>query len=265
MTPSLKIKLHKSYAMSKQYLSTSSNNPIAIFLVLGLLFLTNTSQSQSFWDDVMIIGHASIAEDDNRLFNWSGSVREYMEESSRGVMGNLGTRRFGISIQKQWLQFERLSFSTGVGYGFEHQTFKRVIDHCYFLQKNSICYSMFPPRVSDYKIHMIQIPVNISVKIISGLNLSFKVNPLFDFYKNSGRVSHVELNFYSLEINPGLEYEWDQFKFGIHYRLWQLKRIDPVYISSRLSGTNELSLVDQSFEQYNPVKVGVSFGYRIGK
>ncbi|WP_236977920.1 hypothetical protein [Membranihabitans maritimus] len=241
--------------MKKQILS------IMVFMMLSL-----TSDGQSFWDDVTISAQFAAAHHDKRLIGWSQSYRERSNRQNPEVWG---TWQYGLSASAEVLDWKGGSAEIGVGYSHEQMTFRRRIDHCYPDPKG-FC-TKVPVRSDNYQVHMVQLPINFQAELFSGFKAQLSLLPLFDWRKvgKDGGVVVLEdtdFNFYSLEINPGLEYEWNRFRVGVNYRLWQFKKIDRVVFSDRTipaAGDGDPILTEE-YEDYNPVKLWFSLGYLLG-
>ncbi|WP_236977914.1 hypothetical protein [Membranihabitans maritimus] len=237
--------------MKKQIIS------IVVFMILSM-----TSEGQSFWDDVSISAQFAAAHHDKRVyFAEERLLREQPEK--------WGTWQYGLRVEKRWLEIGHFSISQGLGYALEHQTFERLVDHCFNLQGESCTYVL--KYSSNYKIHQIQMPIALTYQVFSGLEINLSVFPFFALkkqmeFKWAESNEKMYLNFYSLEINPGLDYEWNRFRVGVNYRLWQLKRIDRVLFSKHTIPTagDGNPILTEEYEDYNPVKLWFSVGYRLG-
>ncbi|WP_236977918.1 hypothetical protein [Membranihabitans maritimus] len=242
--------------MKKQILS------IMVFMMLSL-----TSDGQSFWDDVTISAQFAAAHHDKRLIGWSQSYRERIERQNPETWG---TWQYGISANKKI--YQRGSFTTeiGLGYSLEHMTMIKEVDFCQYQSAAGICHSI-AYYTDDYKIHMVQVPVLFSTEVFTNLFVNVYVLPFIDWSKDvrfDGRsgINKTGLNFYSLEVNPGLNYEWNQFRLGLNYRIWQVKKIDRILYSKATVHTNSFEdrIITKNYEAYNPFKLWFSLGYRLG-
>ena len=206
--------------------------------------------AQSFWDDLTISVDFAATHHDDRRPNRLPSLSE-----------NRGERwapwQYGISVNKKVLEWKNIRLDAGLGYIFEHQTYSRSFNHCHFT--GYPCHEILM-HTDNYKIHLAQFPVRATFPITGDLKAALSVLPLFDIYKKAWRTSgdllgeKKTIDFYSLEINPGIRYQINRIGLSINYRLYQIKKIDPVLFGP----------TTEKIEHYNPLKFWFSVGYRLG-
>lgn len=195
-----------------------------ILPIILLMMLTFTAEGQSFWDDVTISAQYAAAHHDKRVFfSKERLLREQPEK--------WGTWQYGVSIQKQVFGAKTFLGKLGIGYSQEHFTFEKLVNHCFFNTDGS-CPDILAFS-DDYRIHLLSLPLSMSFIVISGLSFDLNILPQFDVYKELNNKKGIGgFHFYSVEINPGINYEWRKFQVGFYYRIWQLKKIDRVYYSN---------------------------------
>lgn len=232
-----------------------------ILPIILLMMLTYTSEGQSFWDDVTISAQFAAAHHDKRVFHAEERLLKEQPEK-------WGTWQYGIVINKRIVSVGNiLEANIGLGYSFEHLTFKRLIDHCFYKPGKSctkiLVYS------DDYWVQQVLLPINIAVEPIRNWQINLDIRPSFATHKSfSGRnIRKWMFDFYSLEISPGLRYEYEHFIFGVNYRLWQWKKIDRVLFTQRTIRAADWSdpILTNTYEHYNPVKLWFSLGYQLGE
>ena len=226
---------------------------ILIFIPILVLLgddVTST-HAQSFWNDLSISVEFAAAQHDGRTP--STSIRLSGDSEDRW-----GTYQYGISIRKHVLDWKSIGFEVGLGYSLEHLTYLRPFDHCFHLP-GDICTEV-GVYTNDYKIHTAQLPIETTFQLSTNTYAVLSILPLFDIYKKvktpSGNIrgEKMNLDFYSLEVNPGIAFQWDRIGIGLFYRLYQIKKVDRVIFFSS----------NDKLEDYNPLKFWFSVGYRVG-
>ena len=209
--------------------------------------------AQSFWNDLTISVELAATHHDKRT-----SSRKEKPPSIFDIPSDSEERwapwQYGISVNKKVLEWKDIRLDVGLGYIFEHQTYYRSFNHCFFT--GYPCVSILL-HMDNYKIHLAQFPVRAMFPIVGDLKVELSVLPLFDIYKKaktSGDLEKKTIDFYSLEINPGIQYQINRIGLAVNYRLYQVKKIDRVIFSSS----------SEKIEHYNPLKFCFSVGYRLG-
>jgi len=220
--------------------------------IMWLPFNTVFIYTQSFWKDLTISVDFAAAHHDDRTSSRGPRLSEDTDD-------RWGTWQYGISIYKQVLDWNNIQLEAGLGYSLEHLTYLRSVNHCFLRQ------SVFCPAINilnrNYEIHLARIPVIATFRLTNKLKTEILFLPLIDLYRklkyDSGETlgEKKTIDFYSFEVNPGIKYQWNRINIGLHYRIYQIKKIDPIIFFP--SGDNE-------FEDYNPLKFWFSVGYRLG-
>ena len=213
-------------------------------------------RAQSFWNDLTISVEFAAAQHDKRFVS-EKLLNQHPEK--------WGTWQYGISLYKPILDWNYIRLEAGLGYGIEHLTYFRRVDHCF---GSPICFDDLVHN-DNYKIHLAQTPVKASVRLTRNLEAEMTLLSQFDFYKEligkRGSRGKTTIDFYSIEVNPGLSYQFDRILIQMNYRLYQVKKIDQTIFSSRLLDEGKLrSFLNEKFEDYNPLKFWFSVGYRLG-
>lgn len=232
-------------------------------LIILAFILTCTSQAQSFWDDVTISAQLAVAHHDKRLIGYSETfIQEYQNRTPE----TWGTWQYGVDINKRIFHIGSVfEVGTGLGYSFEHLTFYRPIDHCYY-KPGEPCHEIFV-NSDDYWIQQVAIPVNILFAPVGNLGINLGVRSSFSTHKAfSANYSSWMFEFYTLEINPGLNYQLGKYSISLNYRLWQWKKIDRALFSLvTIPATyNPDPILIDTYEQNNLVKLWFSVGYQLG-
>jgi len=216
-----------------------------------------SARAQSFWNDLTISVEFAAAHHDKRT-----SSRKEKPPSIFNIPSDSEERwapwQYGISLNKKVLEWKDIRLDIGLGYSLEHLTYLRPVDHCFHLS-GDFCFDI-SISCDNYKRHLGQIPIRASFPIVGDLKVELLVLPLFDIYKKAWRPSgdligeKMTIDFYSLEINPGIQYQINRIGLAVNYRLYQVKKIDRVIFSSS----------SEKIEHYNPLKFWFSVGYRLG-
>lgn len=92
-----------------------------------------------------------------------------------------------------------------------------------------------------------------------------EILPQFNFLtlandsEGDANFSWWRFDFYSIEINPGIEWSGKRFNIRMNYRAFQLKLIDRILFSDfTLNDDRE----NETFETFNPFKLWFSVGYK---
>jgi len=233
-------------------------------LTILALILAYTSQAQSLWDDATISAHFSVAHHDKRLFGYSETSKQKLLDRSPETWG---TWQYGLEITKKILGWGRI-FEThmGLGYSAENLTFYRPIDHCFY-KPGGFCTAIVV-RSESYWVQQLAIPFNVLILPVKNWQLSIDLRPSFAIHKgfSGSNIGKWMFDFYSMEINPGLRYNYGQLVFGVNYRLWQWKKIDRALYSQRTipGGETSYPILSETYEDYNPLKLWFSVGYQLG-
>lgn len=232
-----------------------------IFLLMGLMALADSAKCQSFLDDLTISVEFAAAHHDKRVF--FGRQHLLLEQPEQW-----GTWQYGISVDKKIVDWGAFSVRGGLGYSLEHMTFIRLVDHCLLLKPGESCDDVLIYSRNGYKVSLLQIPVNLSVGFIENWRLGVDLRSFVDICKSLPNIAKKRtLDFYSMEVNPGMSYEWEGFRLGLNYRIWQIKKIDRVLFSRNTISPRYRpnSLLEKEYDHYNPVKWWFSVGYRFPK
>jgi hypothetical protein len=212
-------------------------------------------RAQSFWNDLTISVELAAAQHDIR--NSKRKIIHSIAESPWDTQGRWGTWQYGISVRKHILDWRNISLEAGLGYSLEHLTYLRQINYCFFY--GDAC-PYIGAHSDNYKVHLAEIPVTVTYPVVGNLKAELSVLPLFDIYKTVrsplGKLigEKKTIDFYSLEINPGIRYQKDRIVLSMNYRLYQVKKIDRVIFNES----------KEKLEDYNPLKFWFSVGYRLG-
>ena len=232
-------------------------------LTILALILTYTSQAQSFWDDATISAQFAVAHHDKRLFGYSETSKQrYLDRTPE----TWGTWQYGILLEKSIFQWgTKFEGMIGLGYSFEHLTFMRRVNHCFFT--GVFCNSILL-RSDNYWLQQVSVPYNMAFDLFQSIQVNLDLRYSFTTSKAlpESNIRNWRLDFYSLEINPGVRYNYGNFTIGLNYRLWQWKKIDRVLFSGRTITGSETSypILSETYEDYNPVKLWFSVGYQLG-
>ena len=229
------------------------------FIHASLIWLTFSLvpiQSQSFWNDLTISVEFAASHHDKRTPSRkekSPSIFDIPSDSEK----RWSPWQFGVSVRKDILDWRNISLEAGLGYSLEHLTYLRQINYCFFY--GDAC-PYIGAHSDNYKVHLAEIPVTVTYPVVGNLKAELSVLPLFDIYKTvrspSGKLigEKKTIDFYSLEINPGIRYQKDRIVLSMNYRLYQVKKIDRVIFNES----------KEKLEDYNPLKFWFSVGYRLG-
>ncbi len=224
-----------------------------IFTLLVLFTITGKILSQNTEVEFLF----GYQKHDKRFFRVSGVNTEIDE--------NWGTTYLGININKNVFQSGKIKFDVGAGYGREINTFKTPYYHC-FDNPDQPCSEVLA-FIDRYSIDMLFVLFIPKINLGKNLHLNMSMVPQFYFLKNVhgyGKTSDFDLGLYSIEFNPELEYSINKINIGIGYRLFQLKAVDKVYLYKDDFLAKNPGYLEKSFDTYNPTKLILSVGYKIG-
>lgn len=231
-----------------------------LFLIMLVMILSVSAKGQSFLDDLTISVEFAAAHHDKRLV--FGRQRLLQEQPEQW-----GTWQYGISLDKKIVEWNAFSVRGGLGYSLEYMTFIRLVDHCLLLKPGESCDDVLIYSRDGYKVSLLQIPVDLSLELIENWRIGVDIRSFVDIHKSLPNIAEKRtFDFYSMEVNPGMSYEWRGFSLGLNYRIWQIKKIDRVLFSRNTisSQYRPNSLLGKEYDHYNPVKWWFSLGYRFG-
>lgn len=194
-----------------------------------------------------------IQEHDKRLFDFPPKENLLAMQPE-----TFGTYQFGVSAVRKIVRKGKLKLLGGFGLSSELGTFLRPFDKRF--RKD---FGSEELRFTDrYYQGLIQFPIYLKYKIAKSLDFSLNILPQFNFFTIADNTkdksfSWWRLDFYSVEVNPGIEYTTSKFVFGLKYRFFQIKKIDKILFNSILKDPR----ADQTFETENPFKLWFSIGY----
>ncbi len=233
------------------------------FTLLFALSAPALAQETSKW--ALQLDYAQ-QEHDKRPYNLSphASVREWGDRQK-----GLGTYQWGISAHRRLLDTGRWGLSAGLGLGFELATFHRPFNFFYGFDGPTPRILLYTDR---YGKGLLQLPVQVEYQPLRHFALSLQVLPQGDFLTTAGNTqydvqeSFPDYNqfprwgggFYSVEINPGIEFRPGRLAFALRYRAGQFKRFDRILFDQ----VGEHLMEKPRFETENPFKLWFSAGYR---
>lgn len=176
-----------------------------------------------------------------------------------------GTYQFGFRLNKYWRKDHPLYFKTGIGLAQEIRTYRQPFDHC-FPTPGGACTRVLL-TLDSYQIFMLQTPIQVKYEFLEGYSLGFMVLPLFDYYKSvktfNRAISHFKLGLYSIEFSPTFDIHIRRWTVGVGYRLYELKRVDRVYLYGGNFTRENPNYLDQIFDSHNPTKWFLTVGFQL--
>jgi hypothetical protein len=205
-------------------------------------------------------------EHDKRPYNLSphASVREWGDRQE-----GLGTYQWGISAHRRLLDAGRWGFSAGLGLSYELATFHRPFNYFYGYDGPVPQILLYADR---YGKGLLQLPLQVEFRPIRYFALSLQILPQGDFLTtarntawdvNKGFSAYNQFprwgfDFYSVELNPGIEFRPGRLAFALRYRAGQLRKFDRILFDL----VHEHLMEKPRFETENLFKFWVSAGYR---
>ncbi len=226
-----------------------------LFLLCFLFYgLSTIAQTDKKWLFSMDFG---IQEHDKRLYHWPKIPRENLLAMQPE---NYGTYQVGISISKKVIDQKKFSTYAGTGLSIEMATFNRPFDQNY----NKGPGTNEGKFTDEYYQYLLQFPISSKYEFLKNCRLTLDLLPQINFYTIAAHyidpsITWWQFSLYSIELNPGIEYEVGKFNFGIKYRAFQTKKIDPILFYS----SSSYIMGDEKYETFNPFKLWFSIGYRL--
>ncbi len=239
-------------------------NYLKLLLLITIPFFATSSlcgQRDSLkW---LVMYSPSIEANDTRLYDWpAGGQRDILSNEDDG-----GVLTHSLVVFRNILSRQKTEMYAGIGYAKKINKFSRPYDHCFDLD-GDFCTDVIR-RIEEYRIDLVQLPFQGKIFFLRNLAFTANVIPEFSFRKvanpASQNVRDTHLEFYALEINPGLSFETRRFSAGFAIRAFQLKKIDRVLFIPELydlDHTREARL-SQKNETYNPFKLSLMVGYKL--
>jgi hypothetical protein len=237
---------------------------IRMFLLFGIIFfiptLSNAQRVSSKW---LVMFSPSLEANDTRLFSFADKVDDpgLSGESESNVVVT-----HSLSISRKWISSSRFEAYAGLGYARKTNRFFRPYDYCFALEPGVIC-SHVLKYLEKYQIDLVQLPLIAKFYILDKLAVNTSIVPEFSFRKTAdGRSAYTGLDFYTIEVNPGISYETDRLFIGLSSRIFQLKKIDRVLFPSFVYGPlmeEPYPEFLETYETYNPFKLSLMVGYKL--
>lgn len=237
-------------------------NHLKLLLLIVIPFFATSSlcgqQDSTKW---IIMYSPSHEANDTRLYAYE----------DRNLFPNYERKKIGVithsfSISRRVISKKRINTYVGVGYAKKINRFFRPYDYCFILESGGLCRELFA-YVKDYKIDLLQVPIQANFFVLEKLALNLNISPEFSFKKNAdGRSAYTGLDFYTLEVNPGISYETNRLFVGLSSRIFQLKKIDRVLFPSFIYGPlmeEPYPEFLETYETYNPFKLSLMIGYKL--
>ena len=203
-----------------------------------------------------------IQKHDKRLYHWpKNSAISILAKTPK----DYGTHQWSISLLKKIGNLRNIEVQGGLGVSRELATFYRPFNQNYGLKFGSYVIR-YTDRFSQV---LFQTPIKFGYNLFGGAQMAFNVGllPQFNFFTKANH-STDEINyqpytwwgfhFYSVEINPEIEFSLWRLHFSIKYRFFQFKKIDPI-----LFWTTSTYVIEKKYETYNPFKLWLSIGYEL--
>jgi len=194
---------------------------------------------------------------DKRLFTFSSLLAMQPE--------TFGTYQLKISIARKIFDKERLEIFAGIGLSSELSTFLRPFDHRYRKEFGTDILT-FTDRYYQY---LMQFPIKSKYRLSRRFGFSLDILPQLNFLTVANligsrrRYSWWRFSFYSVEVNPGIEYSTSRFDFGLKGRIFQIKKIDRILFNETINSFGDPDpRNDKTFETFNPFKLWFSVGYK---
>ena len=148
-----------------------------------------------------------IQEHDKRLFDFPQRENLLAMQPE-----SFGTYQFGINAVRKILQKKGFDLFTGVGLSSELSTFRRPFNHNF--RKNEGNFLL--RRTDRYYQYLMQLPIKSKFKIAKHFGFSLDILPQLNFltiadHTKDKSFSWWRFDFYSVEVNPGIEYTTSKF------------------------------------------------------
>ena len=175
------------------------------------------------------------------------------------------TRFLKMEIGYDFFTGSKLQLEVGLGMAKEWNTYYRSYDHCEI--KSPCTYDL--RYLDSYRYSLVSLNVNPKYQVIGRNNwkvlLGCNFLPSTRFNSKYQDPSHGErifkkVDFFSLELNPNLNFRYRQYEVGFYYRLWQVKKVDRV-IHTKVTTLGH-PVLEEDFEKRNRTKIGLSLKYR---
>ena len=197
----------------------------------------------------------------NWLFSVDAGIQENDNRKRTGDKINgsgfptFGTYQVAASLSRKIAGNNEFCLFAGIGLSSElNTTFKRIDQHYGGVSApDNIQYS------DRYFHQLIQAPVRIKYSISDRFSLGVDILPQFSFLASASNVigsNHdyvwKEFDYYSTELNAGLDYHFSDMTLSLKYRVFQVKKIDRILFQyHHLNSPRDLETV-------NPVKFWIS-------
>jgi len=212
----------------------------------------------------LVMYSPSYEANDTRLFSFADKVDD---PGLKGESGSDVVVTHSISISRKWFSNGHFEAYAGVGYARKTNRFFRPYDHCFAFEPGPgrYCPSVFS-YVDKYQIDLVQLPVMAKFFVLDRVAFNTSIITEYSFRKTANGDSASKLEFYTLEVNPGISYETDRLFVGLSSRIFQLKKIDRVLFPSFIYGPlmeEPYPEFLETYETYNPFKLSLMVGYKL--
>lgn len=241
----------------------------SLFIISFILLSVTSIRSQSFLEDLTLSASYAYESVDDRIV----SVADEGEK----------VYQWSVGVNKTIWETRRWEMVMGLGYSKRNIQYNREFYRCYFGLNSfgghcAINNGLGVP-LKSYNSHIIQLPVDfnfypfglsnlkgfITMKILNGVAINRHVTTL----RRTAQESKSIIEWEGLEVNPGVGIDIEGVRVQVNYRLLHLRPYDPVFFATKkvegIDFTNGDPPYKGKLNTYNPFKLWLSMGYRLGR
>jgi len=200
---------------------------IIIIPVFCLLLVFSGTLTAQITENVWFSTQIGIEEIDKRMFNFTEEFRLQILEKNPE---NWATWTFSFSVNKKLMGSRQRSFGLDVGIGYygELNTFPRpyIAGFGHPVMNDPLAYNS-----KGYLMSSLGLPLNFSYTVYDGFSLQVQALPTVSFHSWVPRgfvVNYWHFDWQSVQISPGIRYTHHQWYIGANYRVYHLRKRDPV-------------------------------------
>ena len=231
---------------------------ILLSLLLGAASLSHLA-GQNIWRNTTFVGGATLGEQDRRLFTYIFTEKLLAREPNKKDYG------LSLYLEKQIIRYGPLQLDAGIGYAESNTLFGRPFSH---IELNGP-HTYEIRFIKRYTINKLILPISGKV-YIGKFYLQFSAIPAICFRKSAmniyaeKRVTRWQFNWNSLELNPGLGFQFsDRVQAVVSYRWRYFNEVDKVkWFSLTFYGHYNDEFLQQKVDTYNPFKMWLTVGYK---
>ena len=236
---------------------------LILFAITLFLNITIYCQSNAYYVNL----YAAMQKIDERLVGLTERDIERFRIKNEEEANNLATQ-IGFEVGFNIFTNRLFSISGGINYSYEKNKYIRLFFWDALLNEDEP-HARVPRYLDVYSYHLAGSNIGVNFELVNAKNyllkMGFSIIPVIRFqsFYREALVTHQKrvlnkVDYFSTEFNPFFGLRYRDVELDFYYRIFQIKKIDRAIFTKYNTG---YGAIENDFETYNPVKLGVSVKY----